>query len=1287
MKAKMIDSGKLLLSVLLVAALIIPTALVDSLSVAAETVSQSSPDKTTASSGAAVSKTPRIRYYVPYDSWQRDFTMNESQDYYYCTIDSASAQVYVYDKSSGDFSDYAGLDSSNDKNINVQFENISGKTYKNVKISNSPFAGKEIDIRVDKTSGVVYGVSGTAGTAAPKFSSALQIVAKTKESSDFSVYDMTEDAENTRLYTYSFDTTSVEMSFLYDGDSADSLLSYQIAESENRGISLIKSDGSEKYTASVKDTENCNRITVSVDKYTGEVYAQAVKSDITPDENKALYLEGRFICKDGSDNTVSVNNTGWSTSSTNIELSKTEQDGLYRFVTNSTIADLTAPNGSPYYFMIREGTKYPAMASGKYYAPAENTVLTNTKPGDAVSVEYAANCDGGIYFNDQNADSGKVTIWFDNSDPDDPFVYYTLRYDGFSAKAMSGNSTSQYVDYSGSTPSVTPENGVELPSGAAVSAVASVVENDREYGFIEWVTENSTGTFENAASPETTFYPTADNETIIARYKVVYKLICEQSEHGAIVPSSEKVGVGEEYTINITPDDGYVLTSFTINGEEKIDDMTEKSQYTAIMPESSVTAKAVFEEKKEVYFYAAVATHWGTDAEAINVVADGVKLDPVAIFKDARDLYELNSTTPFYSDSTFHVRMYKTDKRSAVIIGAPVNADGTTDSGCYGFSIPKGELIDGACYSYYSLSYGNNLKKLIQPMNLKSVSCLTEEPEKDSPVQLSVQAEDCNGKTAGQESYTIVYEVTDQKGNTYPVSNNQFIPTAPGTYTVSAWASFGDVGAKSNTVQCEVIVPGEQPVNTELLVEFKFYPSDPDDQTEISSSEQTVAVTQAISESGIAQTVVDAYDSVKNKKLQKNMNLMSEYYFYMSQEKALQGIKEQFNYHAPKTDSNGKTERDSFGIAQYKTYGDCYEDSALQFHTDCYGNVGSSENWVQYFNGDQEISESDAYDDPNSVTKVIVHGFNNPRIYHVEMSFAKSVDDPSAEIIDTAKNLYAISNTSNPVYDVFYNMNLALEADYSNSGYLSHFMLSEYYGNAQMPTAVKSFTDESAKKYIFDGWYDCSSATPIKISSDLSFTGKITNNTYITAAYKQSDSSLDTVPTVTVTKNDTERFIDIVDGNSIEKIKTNTVMNTFDCDEISNAAIIYVRLKSTENSDWENHLSEIDITALKQSIENLLESDSAIIGRNIEIVTVRTDDKAQIVADNYEVVSDEASVNVESYKIKLNNKNRIQFSNAFTVESAFGTGANAAILTFAAVKNGGDWIISDNYIPYINLGE
>lgn len=1286
MKSKMIDSGKILLSFLLVAAMIIPAAFVDSLSVAAETVSQNITDKTKAASGAAVSKTPHIRYYVPYDSWQRDFTMNESDEYFYCTIDSVAAQVYVYDKSTGDFTDYAGLNSSDDKNVNVQFENIDGKTYKNVKISNSSFAGKEIDIRVDKKSGVVYGVSGTADSTLPKFSSALQIKAKTNENSDFSIYDMSEDTDNTRLYTYTFDTASLEMSFLYDGISADSLLTYQIAESENRGISLIKSDGVENCTAAVIDTENCDKITVSVDKYTGEVYASAVKSDIAPEANKVFYLEGRFVCKDSSDNTVSVNNTGWSTSSTNIAFSKTEKDGLYSFATNSTIADLTAPNGSPYYFLVREGTNYPSSATGKYYAPSVNTVLTNTKPGESVAVVSGSSYGGGICFNDKNADSGKVTIWFDNSDPDNPFMYYTLKYHGFSAKAVYNNGTSQYVDYSGSTPSVTPENGVELPSGAAVSAVASVLEKDKEYGFIEWVTENSTGTFENASLPETTFYPSADNETIIARYKVVYKIICEQSEHGTIEPTNEKVGVGEEYTINITPDDGYVLTSLTVNGEEKIKDMTEKTEYTALMPDGSVTVHAVFEEKKDVYFYAAVASNWGLPAKDINVTADGVKLDPVAVFDDERQLYKLNDTNTF-SSKKFYVSMFKAEQNSAVIIGEPEHADGSVDDNCYGYKISSGDLQAGACYSYYSYGVGQNVTALIDALNIKSVSCLTSDPKKDSPVDLSVKVENCNGKTAGQEEYTIDYEVTDQKGNKYPVVNDQFIPTLPGKYTVSAWATYGAVAAKSNVAQCEVVIPGDQPVNTELSVEFKFYPRDPDDQTEISDLEQTVAVTQTISESGIAQTVLNAYESVKNKQLQKNMNLMSEYYFYMSQEKALNGIKEQFNYHSPKTDSDGNTIRDAYGIAQYKTYGDCYDESVLKFHTDCYGNVGNSENWVQYFAGDEEISESDAYDNPDSVTKVIVHGFNNPRIYHVEMSFTENADNPSADILDTAKNLYTIKGTSNPVYDVFYNMNLASEADYSESGYLSHFMLSDYYGNENMPTALKSFTDESSKKYIFDGWYDCSAETPIKVSSDQSFTSKVTNNSYFVAAYKPDDSSSVSVASVTVTKNDTEKFVVNNDGNVIEKIKINTVMNAFDCDDISNAAIIYVRLKSTESSDWENHLSEIDIAALKQSIEDLLKSDSAIIGRNIEIVTVRTDDKAQIVADNYEVVSDETSVDIANYKIMLNNKNRVQFSNSFTVESACGNGANAAILTFAAVENGGKWIISDNYIPYINIGE
>ncbi len=1281
MKAKLVHSGKILLSVLLMAAMVLPTAFLESLAVSADSIEQDKTDKMPISSSAAVSKAPRIRYYVPYDSWQRDFTMSESTNYYYCTINSAVAQVYVYDKSSGDFSNYAGLTSSADKNINVEFENIDGKTYKNVKISQSPFAGKEIEIRVEKSSGIVYGVSGTAGSSSPVFSSAPQIRAKTAAGSDFAVYDMTVDSNNSDLYTYSFMASSVEMSFLYNGTSADSLLSYQTEESQNKGVALVKNSTGDTYTASLLDTENCDKIIVSVDKYTGNVFAEAAKSDVAPENNKVFYLEGRFICKDSSNNTVSVNNTSWSTSSTNIAFSKTEQENVYNFVTNSTIAELTAPSGSPYYFLVREGTNYPRSASGKYYAPSANTVLTNTKPGEHIAVTYGTNCGGGICFNDKNAAAGKVTLWLDNSDPSSPFMYYTLRYGGFSAKAMSSNGTSQYVDYAGSTPTVTPNNVVELPQGAEVSAAASVVENDKEYGFIEWTTANGTGSFENAANAQTTFYPTADNEQVIAHYKVIYSLVCSQTEHGTIEASNSKYGVGESYTIDVTPDEGYVLSSLTVNGEEKFGEMTDKSQYTGVMPDSSVTVNAVFEQKKDVFFYAAVASNWGEAARNINVVADGVKLSPVAVFDTECTLYKLNDTNRF-SSKTFYVRMYKAEQNAAVIIGEPEHDGGVIDENCYGYKIAAGELKAGACYSYYSFGVGQNTTVLIEAMNIKSVTCLTAEPTKDSPVQFSYTKEDCNGKTAGQESYTIVTEVKDQNGNTYPVANNQFVPTTAGKYTISVWAAFGSVGATSNIAQCEVIVPGDEPVNTELEVEFKYYQRDLDKHTEMSNSEQSVSVTQEISENGMAETVFNAYESV-SKKLPKYMNLMSEYSFYMSQAKALQGIKSQTNYHSLKTDGENNIERNTYGIAQYKTYGECYNDSVLQYHTDGYGNVGSSEKWVQYFADTEEISETDAYANPNSVTKVIVHGFNNPRIYHAGLSFADENGIYSAEVLDNNKSLYMVGNTEISVYDVFYNMSLSADTDYSESGYLSNFALDSYYGKEQMPTAVSSFTDEAGVKYVFDGWYDSSL---VKVSADRSYTGRVTNNIALTAVYKKADSSSNPVPTVTVTQNDTEKYRVSENGVEIEKIKINTVMNAFDCNDISNAAVIYVRLKSTETTDWANNYPQIDITSLKQEIKNLLDSETASTGRNIKVIVVGTDGKAQIIADNFDVVSDEADVDVQNFKIMLNNKNRVQFSNSFTAQSACENGANAAILTFAAVKNNGEWIVSENYIPYMNVG-
>ena len=1225
----------------------------------------------------SIETAPRIRYYVPYDSWQRDFTMTESDEYYSCTIPTVNAQVYVYDKNNGELSGagYAGIDALEEeyvsRNVNVDFTSVDGSAYKNAEITSDNNSG-EIEIRVDKATGLIYGVSGKESS--PIYTDTLKINAKTETDTDFKSYDTITD-DTSRYYSYIFDTYLLEMDFIYNDKSISDNLTFKITDSENKGINLYKKDGSNSYIAEIIDKENCDKIKVLIDKYTGAVYAEAVKSDIIPEENIAYYIEGRFICKDSDGNEISINNKSWSDTSSNISFTETEKTGVYKLVTNSTVSDLTSSNGAPYYFFVREGTKYPKSASGKLYSTSGNKDLKNTVPGEKIAVNKVNTAGGGLYFNDSTNNSGKVTIWFDISDNDNPFMYYTLRYNDISSKAMYSNGSDDFTDNDKISVSVNPNNNIELPSGAEVKAEKEVSEDGKEYTFIGWTTENGTGKFEDDSSPETIFYPTSDNETVIARYKVGYNLICESSAHGKLQTSSDKVGVGESYTIDIIPDDGYTLTSLTVNGEEKINDTIGRTQYTAEMPEQSVIVKATFDTANDVYFYAAVQTTWGDVHKNISVIADGEKLDPVKAFDKEITLYNKNSSSSVASGITFYVSLFKAEEHSKILIGNPENADGTIDNNCYGHKILSGELKAGSCYYYYSKSSGNNLKGIVEAVTVNAVSCTTEIPTQDVPVTLCVDIDDCNGKTAGQENYTVEYDVRDSKGNSYPVSNNTFTPETGGTYTVTAWAAYGEV--KSNTAQCTINVQGDQPKPSEIIVEFKYYDRDSNNTMDISNTETTISVTETLSDNSLEKTLSNVYASV-NDKLRKDMNLMCEYYFWLSQSSAVDEIKAQNNYHALKADENGNIIRDVYGIAQYKTYGECYTDEVLSYHTDCYGNTGNSEQWVTYYSDNEVIDQATAESDPNNVTKIVIWGFNNPRVYHIDMNFTADNNTGNVTCVDENNGLYVASGGSNYVVDAFYNMSLAANTDYTNGGYLSHFAISDYYGNEEMPTAVKKIITDS-ENYVFDGWYNSIDGDYVKVSSDLNFANRITSDLNVTAVYKTENNS-DRNTAVTVTKSDIEKYTD----NGTDKIRLNTVINVFDCENIENTAIIYVRLKSTENSDWENNYSSIDFTALRKDIIDVLSKEN-VSGRKISVITIGENDTAQIVADCYEVVSDEN--NVSEYKIVLNNKNRVMFSNSFTAQSGKDNGANSAILAFAAVNSGDEWILSDNYIPYINTGK
>ena len=136
----------------------------------------------------SIETAPRIRYYVPYDSWQRDFTMTESDEYYSCTIPTVNAQVYVYDKNNGELSGagYAGIDALEEeyvsRNVNVDFTSVDGSAYKNAEITSDNNSG-EIEIRVDKATGLIYGVSGKESS--PIYTDTLKINAKTETDTDF----------------------------------------------------------------------------------------------------------------------------------------------------------------------------------------------------------------------------------------------------------------------------------------------------------------------------------------------------------------------------------------------------------------------------------------------------------------------------------------------------------------------------------------------------------------------------------------------------------------------------------------------------------------------------------------------------------------------------------------------------------------------------------------------------------------------------------------------------------------------------------------------------------------------------------------------------------------------------------------------------------------------------------------------------------------------------------------------------------------------------------------------
>lgn len=1215
----------------------------------------------------AVNSVPRINYKVPFDSWERDFTMSEENDYYYCTIPSLSSQFYIYDKTNGSLSGsgYAGIDALDEasvsKNINVAFSAVDGSRYKKASASSSA-GSSTVDIRVDKQSGLIYGVCGVSDGGS--YAEDISLQARTSSNANFTVCSES-DPENERYQIYTFSAASVDFK-LMQGSSAAAGFTYDTSGSLLNGAELSESASHEYYTASVSGDSGCDTIKIYVDKALMTVTAKAAKSGITEDENRTYYVEGRFAFKTADDDPVSVNGSAWSDNSAAAAFSPTETSGLYKLDTNSTIAELTALSGAAYSLYVREGTQFPKTALGTCYAPSANTSLAAVSPGQKLSAAPGQTAEGGFYFNNSENNSGKVTLWFDITDPCAPCFYYTVRFDGISAKAMCYDENNELIDKESISVSIEPNGTVSLPEGALVSAPEVVEENGTNYSFTSWITINETGSFEDSTAAQTTFFPTEESEIIAAVYKKGYSITCESNNRGTVTPSASLVGESEKYSLTIEPQEHYTLTSLIVDGVEQINNTIGRTSYEGVMGDHSITVKAEFSAAREVYFYAAVPTSWGDGHRKIAATADGAAIEPEEIF-DNVVLYDYNSSTAVNGGKTFYVNVFKAEIHSIITLGHPENDDGTVDSNCYGHKLLSGSLSGGRCYYYYSEGIGKNRTGVINSARIET-SCLTEKPTSGSPVELSFNIKDCNGKTAGQEEYTPVIYIQSPDGF-YKLDGTTFTPETPGSYNIHSWAEVN--GAKSSVMISHITVYSPEPEPHDITVEFKYYGRDNNDQLDLSETESTISIDERMVNNSLEETLANAYNNAQND-LKATENVMCEYYFNISQKNAVNAIKEQTNYHEIETDNN-EILRDENGIAEYYNYNDSYpgeKQRYLQYHTDRYGIPTNEEKWVTFYdeNGD-EVSESIAYASPDTVARAVIWGFNNPKMYDVNLTYADESDPQLGPPVDDG--LYEPIKAVSVTYKAFYNMLLSPTVDYSDGGYLSNYALEKYYGNAQSPTALKTILSDDYE-YVFDGWYEeLENGKMLKISADDMYSIRVSNDVTLTALYRES-TDIQTEPSLTMTGLDHEKYSE----NGTDKIRITNIANVFNSSDTQRLAIVYARFKEDDFSD----------DFVRDGISELLNDTSEDrTGRVSGIYSTPSADY-NVLTDIYEIVPDSKDADAENYKIVLNNKSRIPFTTSFSAQSAQPGGGNYAVYVYAAIYDDGKWILSENYIPYINTG-
>ena len=581
-------------------------------------------------------------------------------------------------------------------------------------------------------------------------------------------------------------------------------------------------------------------------------------------------------------------------------------------------------------------------------------------------------------------------------------------------------------------------------------------------------------------------------------------------------------------------------------------------------------------------------------------------------------------------------------------------------------------------------------------------------PKEELQTEGAVNLEVTVSSTADSDEIAAVYE------NSTGINSIGTSSKIVKTYTIDELITDGSL----NTTQLNYYTDYKTDV---LNIEFKYYNRQINgSNVETIDSEPTTATIKGsalINRNGtIENAIVNALNFENGGVMNSLKNVVDEYYFWPTQEQAVNGIKELKNYH----------EED--GSGGYKTYGTSgYSYEELAYHMNSYGKplagdeLNKTENaWVTYTLTDgttKVYKENESGEEPDYtlIKSITVWGYNAPKTYELEMYVPENEKSELTKLDGTTNIFYCGTKNKSIPCEGFFNQRLGGEDENNNAANSATEYLKQY-GIKSMKAALGDYTapaefildSNDNKKYCFDGWYawDKNNKTPVKVSTDRYYQNRITANIKLAAGYKEYIEGSTSTQTVglSVTDNGIDTYYD---NNSVKRVSLNTQVNVYGAEDsdknINKVAAIYLQLPVKDSQgkiiSWtQSMIDSLGLTnyttegtlgyKIDQYVKNLSHEESAAV--NLRGTLTFTLDKVNI--SDYKVISYNYTTTWEdttdSKKAVLTNKNRLQFSLPMKAEYYEG-GSNSAIIAYAAIYyEGKDWILSDNYIPYIyNLAD